>query len=287
MIRSMTAYAQYEVKEEWGVAIWEIRSINQRYLEISIRLPDKFRSLESEVRQCIRNRLSRGKVECSLHVNINSSLQKPLVLNKNLVKKLLNAIDWIKTQSKEGTIDLIKILYWPGVMYSPQQNFELINTDLFKALDHVLYDFIASRIREGTVLKNLINQRLCNVSEVVVKIRKQMPNVLKWQRNRLLNKLEEAQIQLENTRLEQEIVLIAHRIDVQEELDRIEGHVHETHNLLIQKTAVGRHLDFMMQELNREANTLACKSINIDITTLAVELKVLIEQMREQIQNIE
>ncbi|CDG47942.1 YicC/YloC family endoribonuclease [Serratia symbiotica] len=287
MIRSMTAYARREIKGEWGSAAWELRSVNQRYLETYIRLPEQFRSLESVIRERIRGRLTRGKVECNLRFELDPSAQSLMILNEKLAKQLVEAANWVKMQSDEGEIDPIDVLRWPGVMSAAEQDLDAISGELMQALDGALDNFIAAREREGTELKALIEQRLNGVSAEVVKVRTQMPNILQWQRERLVSKLEEAQVQLENTRLEQELVLMAQRIDVAEELDRLEAHVKETHNILKKKEAVGRRLDFMMQEFNRESNTLASKSINADVTTSAIELKVLIEQMREQIQNIE
>ncbi len=287
MIRSMTAYARREIKGEWGSAAWELRSVNQRYLETYIRLPEQFRSLEPVIRERIRARLTRGKVECNLRFDLDPSAQSSLILNEKLAKQLVEAANWVKMQSDEGEINPIDVLRWPGVMSAQEQDLDAISADLMQALDGALDDFIAARESEGTALKTLIEQRLDGVLAEVAKVRAQMPNVMQWQRERLVSKLEEAQVQLENTRLEQELVLMAQRIDVAEELDRLEAHVKETHNILKKKEAVGRRLDFMMQEFNRESNTLASKSINTDVTTSAIELKVLIEQMREQIQNIE
>ncbi|HBK3918693.1 TPA: YicC family protein [Salmonella enterica subsp. enterica serovar Dublin] len=203
MIRSMTAYARREIKGEWGSATWEMRSVNQRYLETYFRLPEQFRSLEPVVRERIRTRLTRGKVECMLRFEPDASAQGELILNEKLAKQLVSAANWVKMQSDEGEINPVDILRWPGVMAA------------------------------------------------------------------------------------QELVMMAQRIDVAEELDRLEAHIKETYNILKKKEAVGRRLDFMMQEFNRESNTLASKSINADVTNSAIELKVLIEQMREQIQNIE
>ncbi|WP_416261269.1 YicC/YloC family endoribonuclease [Gibbsiella quercinecans] len=287
MIRSMTAYARREIKGEWGSAAWELRSVNQRYLETYIRLPEQFRSLEPVIRERIRARLTRGKVECNLRFDLDPSAQSSLILNEKLAKQLVEAANWVKMQSDEGEINPIDVLRWPGVMSAQEQDLDAISADLMQALDGALDDFIAARESEGTALKALIEQRLDGVLAEVAKVRAQMPNVMQWQRERLVSKLEEAQVQLENTRLEQELVLMAQRIDVAEELDRLEAHVKETHNILKKKEAVGRRLDFMMQEFNRESNTLASKSINAEVTTSAIELKVLIEQMREQIQNIE
>ncbi|WON77063.1 YicC/YloC family endoribonuclease [Serratia sp. UGAL515B_01] len=287
MIRSMTAYARREIKGEWGSAAWELRSVNQRYLETYIRLPEQFRSLEPVIRERIRGRLTRGKVECNLRFELDPSAQSSMILNEKLAKQLVEAANWIKMQSDEGEINPIDVLRWPGVMSAQEQDLDAISAELMQALESALDDFIVARESEGTALKAMIEQRLEGVNTEVAKVRAQMPNILQWQRERLVSKLEEAQVQLENTRLEQELVLMAQRIDVAEELDRLEAHVKETHNILKKQEAVGRRLDFMMQEFNRESNTLASKSINADVTTSAIELKVLIEQMREQIQNIE
>ena len=287
MIRSMTAYARREVKGEWGSASWELRSVNQRYLETYIRMPEQFRSLEPVARERIRARLTRGKIECNLRFEPDTRAQTSLLLNEKLAKQLVEAAQWVKMQSDEGEIDPVDILRWPGVMSAQEQDLDAIAAEIVMALDGALDDFIIARETEGQALKALIEQRLEGVSSEIVKVRAHMPEVLKWQRERLTTKLEEADIQLENSRLEQELLLMAQRIDVAEELDRLEAHIKETYNILKKKEAVGRRLDFMMQEFNRESNTLASKSINSEITTSAIELKVLIEQMREQIQNIE
>lgn len=287
MIRSMTAYARHEIKGEWGSASWELRSVNQRYLETYFRLPEQFRSLEPVVRERLRTRLTRGKVECNLRFEPDASTQTSLILNESLARQLVEAANWVKMQSDEGEINPIDVLRWPGVMSAREQDLDAITAEIMAALEKTLDDFIAARETEGQALKDLIEQRLAGVSQEVASVRAHMPDILKWQRERLVTKLEEANVQLENNRLEQELVMMAQRIDVAEELDRLEAHVKETYNILQKKEAVGRRLDFMMQEFNRESNTLASKSINADITKSAIELKVLIEQMREQIQNIE
>ncbi|MCX8962252.1 YicC family protein [Erwinia psidii] len=287
MIRSMTAYARHEAKGEWGNAAWELRSVNQRYLETYIRLPEQFRGLEPAIRERIRHRLTRGKIECNLRFDADPHAQSKLVLNEKLAIQLVQAANWVKMQSDEGEINPLDILRWPGVMSAEEQDLDAISSELLKALDATLNDFITSRETEGAALKTLIEQRLKGVSTEVEKVRSQMPDVLKWQRERLISKLEDAQVQLDSNRVEQELIMLAQRMDVAEELDRLEAHVKETYNILNKKEAVGRRLDFMMQEFNREANTLASKSINAEVTASAIELKVLIEQMREQIQNIE
>ncbi|UVK78124.1 MAG: hypothetical protein FKGGLIKP_00772 [Sodalis sp. Fse] len=287
MIRSMTAFARHEIKCIWGTASWELRSVNQRYLETYIRLPEQFRSLESVIRERICACLTRGKVECNLRFNFNAISQGAFILNEKLAQQLVVAAQWIKMQSGEGEIDPLAILRWPGIMEVAEQDLDAISAELLVAFDITLDDFIRTRETEGIALKEMIEQRLFGVIAEVANIRQQMPMVIVWQRKRILSKLEEAQVQLDTNRLEQELVMLAQRVDIAEELDRLEVHVRETFNILTKKEAVGRRLDFMMQEFNRESNTIASKSVNASVTASSIELKVLIEQMREQIQNVE
>ena len=289
MIYSMTAFARLEVKKDWGDAVWEIRSVNQRYLENFFRLPEQFRGLENSLREKLRQSLTRGKIECSLRIETKKQTNAELNLNKELANQVIQSLQWIKTQAGEGEINLTDVLRYPGVVEAQEQeqDLDMISQDLLTAFDDLLTDFIAMRGREGEKLNDIIQQRLDAIAVEADKVRSQMPAVLQWQRERLLQRFEDAQINLDPQRVEQEMILLAQRIDVAEELDRLQMHVKETTNILKKGGAVGRKLDFMMQELNRESNTLASKSINADITASAVELKVLIEQMREQIQNLE
>ena len=287
MIYSMTAFARLEVKKDWGDAVWEIRSVNQRYLENFFRLPEQFRGLESTLREKLRQSLTRGKIECSLRIETKKQTNAELNLNKELANQVIQSLQWIKAQAGEGEINLTDVLRYPGVVEAQEQDLDAISQDLFTAFDDLLTDFIAMRGREGEKLNDIIQQRLDAIALEADKVRSQMPTVLQWQRERLLQRFEDAQINLDPQRVEQEMILLAQRVDVAEELDRLQMHVKETTNILKKGGAVGRKLDFMMQELNRESNTLASKSINADITASAVELKVLIEQMREQIQNLE
>nr|WP_314266193.1 YicC/YloC family endoribonuclease [uncultured Moellerella sp.] len=287
MIRSMTAFARRDIKGKWGSAAWELRSVNQRYLETYIRLPEQFRSLEPVIRERLRGRLTRGKVECNLRFELDISNQAELILNETLARQLISAANWVKNYSHEGEVNPLEILRWPGVMSAAEQDLDAISAQLLSELDLALDDFIQSRESEGLALKAMIEQRLDGVVTEVAKVRASMPDILQWQRERLQSKFEDAEIQVDNTRFEQELMMMAQRVDVAEELDRLDAHVNETRKILKNKEAVGRRLDFMMQEFNRESNTLASKSINNEITNSAIELKVLIEQMREQIQNIE
>ena len=287
MIYSMTAFARLEVKKDWGDAVWEIRSVNQRYLENFFRLPEQFRGLENTLREKLRQSLTRGKIECSLRIETKKQTNGELNLNTEFANQVIQSLQWIKAQAGEGEINLTDVLRYPGVVEAQEQDLDAISQDLLTAFDDLLTDFIAMRGREGEKLNDIIQQRLDAIAVEADKVRSQMPTVLQWQRERLLQRFEDAQINLDPQRVEQEMILLAQRVDVAEELDRLQMHVKETTNILKKGGAVGRKLDFMMQELNRESNTLASKSINADITASAVELKVLIEQMREQIQNLE
>ncbi|OOE83329.1 YicC family protein [Salinivibrio sp. PR6] len=287
MIHSMTAYARQELKGDWGNAVWEIRSVNQRYLETYIRMPEQLRSLEPVVRERFRKRLARGKVECNLRFDTSQASQYKLTINEALAKQVIHAAKWVKETAGEGNINPFQVLNWPGVMEAPEQDTDELHRALLAGLDEALDAFIAARASEGENMKALIEQRLDAISAEVIKVREKMPTVIEWQRERLTTRLEEAQVELDPARVEQEMVMLAQKVDVAEELDRLDSHVSEAHKILKKGGACGRRLDFMMQEFNREANTLASKSISTEITASGVELKVLIEQMREQIQNIE
>lgn len=287
MIYSMTAFAHLELKKEWGNAVWEMRSVNQRFLETYFRLPESFRHLEMGLRERLRAALTRGKVECSLRIELSNHQNNGLALNQDYAKQVIQSLHWLKATAGEGEINLVDLLRFPGVVDNQQQDLDQITQDLLEGFEQILQDFIAMRAREGENLQNLIEQRLTAIAHEAAKVQAQMPEVLQWQKERLQQRFDELNLQLDPARLEQEMVLLAQKVDVAEELDRLQLHVKETMSILKKGGAVGRKLDFMMQELNRESNTLASKSINADITNSAVELKVLIEQMREQIQNLE
>lgn len=287
MIYSMTAFARRELKAPWGTAVWEIRSVNQRFLETYFRLPEQFKSMEPLLRERFRTKLQRGKVECSLRFIANDAAVGKLSLNEELAKQIMLAADWVQSHSQSSSLNPLDVLRWPGVIAAEETDMDLIQADVLAEFDQTLQDFIASRATEGSNLKILIEQRLDNISSEVEKVTAHMPDVIKWQREKVLARFEEAKIDLDPTRIEQEMIMLAQKVDVAEELDRLNSHIGETRKILKNGGAVGRRLDFMMQEFNRESNTLGSKSINIDITQSAVELKVLIEQMREQIANIE
>ena len=287
MIHSMTAYARQELKGDWGNAVWEIRSVNQRYLETYIRMPEQLRSLEPVVRERFRKRLARGKVECNLRFDSSQANQDKLTINEDLAKQVIDAATWVKDTAGEGNINPFQVLNWPGVMEAPEQDTDELHRALLAGLNDALDAFVAARASEGDNMKALIEQRLDAISAEVIKVREKMPTVIEWQRERLTTRFEEAKVELDPALVEQEMVMLAQKVDVAEELDRLDSHVSEARKVLKKGGACGRRLDFMMQEFNREANTLASKSISTEITASGVELKVLIEQMREQIQNIE
>ncbi|WWO99416.1 MAG: YicC/YloC family endoribonuclease [Candidatus Dasytiphilus stammeri] len=288
MICSMTAFTRHEINNHWGNAVWEIRSVNQRYLETHMRLPDQFRNLEPKIRNLIRNKLIRGKIDFFLRFEPNFNIyQDKLKINKQLIKQLIKVAQWISLQNNGGIINLMEILRWPGVLLVEDFNTDEISIELLTALNITLKKFIIVREIEGCALKKFIEQRLVKISALVSKVRTQIPNLIKLQKEKILAKLQNLKLKMEENRLEQEMVLLVQRLDVSEELDRLDTHILETYNILNRKEAIGRRLDFMMQELYRESNTLASKSIHSKITASAIELKVLIEQMREQIQNIE
>jgi uncharacterized protein (TIGR00255 family) len=283
----MTSFARRELKAEWGTATWEIRSVNQRYLETFMRLPEQFRSMEPILRERFRKKLQRGKVECNLRFVANEAAVGKLTLNEELAKQLMNAAQWVQKQGDTTSIDPMDIIRWPGVVAADEADVDAIQKDILVEFDLTLKDFIAARATEGEAMAGVINQRLEGITREVSTVREHMPSVIQWQKDKITNRFEEANLELDETRVEQEMVMLAQKVDVAEELDRLETHIKETANILRKGGVVGRKLDFMMQEFNREANTLASKSINSEITKSAVECKVLIEQMREQIQNIE
>jgi uncharacterized protein (TIGR00255 family) len=286
MIHSMTAYARREIKGEWGTGVWEIRSVNQRYLETFIRAPEQFRAMEPVVRERLRKHLQRGKVEVYLKFTANPAHVGELSINETLAEQLIKSAKWVQTHS-QGDINPVDILRWPGVMEAQEVDLDTVNAQLLAGFNDLINDFKAARASEGENLETMLTTRLDTILEQVAIVEEHMPEVAKWQREKLTAKLEDLKADIDENRLEQELIYLAQKQDVAEELDRLKSHVKETHKIIKKGGACGRRLDFMMQEFNRESNTLASKSINTEITNAAVELKVLIEQMREQIQNIE
>ena len=288
MVHSMTAFSRQQVESEWGSLTWEIRSVNHRYLEPSVRLPESFRSLENPIRKELREKLNRGKVECQLRFQTLATKQIDWQLNLELISRLTKANSEINRKTGgDYLLSSLDILKWPGVINDQSLDEEIFNQEALKLFEKALDDLIVSRKREGESLRSLLLKRIESIQSIVDSIRSKMPLIITKQKKNLLLKLEELKAEFEPTRLEQEIAMLAQKADVDEELDRLDSHLQEVKRVIDSDGQIGRRLDFLMQELNREANTLSSKSIVVETTQGAVELKVLIEQMREQIQNIE
>ena len=288
-IRSMTAFARHTSEQSWGNLVWEIRSVNSRYLEPFLKLHESMRLLEPHLRESLRKNLSRGKVECTLKVQIqHDATEAELNINDALLKQVIAASESIQSQlNNPAPLDALQIMQWPGVLDESQVDAEELQQQARSAFDLTLGELIESRAREGAELKQMIEQRLDAIDKITNTVREQMPQILAAQKAKIEERMAELKADLNPERIEQEIVLLAQKADVDEELDRLATHVTEVRRVLNKGGACGRRLDFLMQELNREANTLSSKAIVSDSTQAAVELKVLIEQMREQIQNIE
>ncbi|HXH03341.1 MAG TPA: YicC/YloC family endoribonuclease [Candidatus Competibacteraceae bacterium] len=288
MIRSMTAFARREHGTDWGAITWELRSVNHRYLEVALRLPDTLRALEPAVRERIAAVLSRGKVEAQLKLTAASGALAELSFNRELAGKLLAVAAELEHMMGPGTgLRPIDVLRWPGVVSEPEPDQEAIHQAVLACLDAALKDMVATRSREGERIREMLESRCTAMAEQVKIVRARRPQVLARLREKLLARLAELPVEPDSSRLEQELVLAAQRLDVDEELDRLDAHLAEIRDVLARPEPVGRRLDFLMQELNREANTLSSKAGDGETTRAAVELKVLIEQMREQVQNVE
>ena len=288
MTASMTAFSRQQKEQEWGSLTWEIRSVNHRYLETSVRLPESLRALENGVREAVRKRLTRGKVECALRFQSEAKISSDLHLNTTLIKQLVQAnVEIEQITGTSSNLSNMEVLRWPGVIEEQDFDKTSIEKQALSLFGAALDDLVATRQREGAELQGFIKKRINSVREIVVNVRNKMPEILTKQKQNILDRLAELQAELEPTRLEQEVSLLAQKADVEEELDRLDSHLNEVERVLSANGQKGRRLDFLMQELNREANTLSSKSIVVETTLSAVELKVLIEQMREQIQNVE
>lgn len=293
MISSMTAFATRSTQEKWGSITVEIRSLNHRFLDISFRLPELLRSLEMDFRSYAQSILARGKIECVFRVQFVESENASVVLNHNLVKALVQAHQQAKqlvesdSSLKAQDIDLSRILFWPSVLQVdekiPQNVFERITSVYQEALQELIH----VREREGKSLVQLMASRFSEIQQLMQNVKKQLPSIKEHFRKLLVQKFQDAQLTLDPNRFEQEMVLYAQKIDVSEEIDRIEIHLKEALRMLNDGKAIGRRMDFLLQELNREINTLSVKSPDSDVTKDVLDIKVLLEQIREQTQNIE
>lgn len=286
-LHSMTAFASSNQSYDWGSAIWEIRSVNHRYLETGYKMPENFRALEAPLREQIRHELKRGKVEVSLRLKTQQQSEQ-LVLNQALAAEVLKASQALQDMAPDlQAASAMDVLRWPGVLDSGELDTDIIRKDLLALFAEALGELQAARAREGQALAGFIEERLGKIDAITAEMREKIPELVAAQQARIKKKLDDLDLSLNPERLEAEVVLIAQKADVDEELDRLDAHVEEARRNLKKGGACGRRLDFLMQEFNREANTLGSKSIDTSASQAAVELKVLIEQMREQIQNIE
>lgn len=288
MLKSMTAFARHAHPTAWGTVTWELRSVNHRYLEPNFRIPDTFRELETGLREGLRKYLARGKVDCSLRWQPAVNSETGLSINAEALAELRRATEQVTLEfSNVAPVNPLEVLQWPGVLDTEQASRKELLREVMQAFEAALGILVSNRQREGEQLAPLFDTRLTKISDIVVGIRAKLPAILQRQSEQIRQRFADASVELEPGRLEQEMVLLAQKCDVDEELDRLDAHVKEVTAVLKKKEPVGRRLDFLMQELNREANTLSSKSIVTETTNAAVELKVLIEQMREQVQNVE
>jgi uncharacterized protein (TIGR00255 family) len=284
----MTAFAGNETEIGDLTISCELRSVNHRYCDISLRLPDRLRFVEADLRSAIAAKINRGKVECSLSYKKQAKNGQGFIINTDAVATLLAATHIIEQQMMGPlSFSALDVLAFPGIQQEPDIDKEQLDLGIATLVDQTLAQLLEAREREGAQLKLLIEERCAKMLIFVVSAGKRMPEVLLLIRNKLNDRIAELVAQPDFDRLEQELVLLAQKLDITEELDRLETHITEVLRVLKQKDPVGRRLDFLMQELNREANTLGSKSTDKEMTKIAIELKVLIEQMREQIQNIE
>lgn len=288
MTASMTAFSRQSFKGEQGELVWEMRSVNNRYLEIMVRLPEELRGLDPLVRERVNRKLGRGKVDCTLRFSPSVNSAAGVRVNDRLARGIIEAVSSIgRILHDASSPRAMDVLRWPGVLELEEQDMTPVESQAAELLDQVIDGLIEARKREGGRLGELIMQRTAAMREEIVKVKVLMPRMMNGLRERLRTRLDEVSKELDPGRLEQEMALLIQKLDVDEEMDRLQAHLDEVDSVLQRKEPVGRRLDFLMQELNREANTLASKSSDVDVTRCGVELKVLIEQMREQVQNIE
>jgi uncharacterized protein (TIGR00255 family) len=289
MIASMTGFARHERTGPYGTLVCEIRSVNHRYLDATLRLPDSCRALEPALRQALAARINRGKVDCTLQQRAAQNSAAGLDIDQEVLKRLLGRLAELKDALAQppAQVDLIEVLRWPGVLREADASSDQLQVDAQSLFAQTLAELAAARAREGARLAQLIEQRLAALSQMIDGTRGRLPEAQARIRQRFAERLAELKVQVDPERIEQEIALLLQRFDIAEEIDRLSGHIVEARRALSSSEPAGRRLDFLMQEFNREANTMSSKSQDQETTRTAVEMKVLIEQMREQVQNIE
>jgi len=288
MLHSMTGFARQSVETEFGALTWELRAVNHRYLDVSFKLPDDLRPKEQAFRQQVSSKLKRGKIECAFHFRRAFSESTEMQLNEELVKLVSSRLQTIASKLDDADdVSPIDILRWPGVIQQSEVDLEPLFAAATKLLDETIDALGKMRASEGERIASMLESRCEDIGNLATSVRTRMPEVLEATRTKQRERIERLKVDADPERLELELALIAQKIDVDEEIDRLDSHVVEIRETLAKDEPVGRRLDFLMQELNREANTLGSKSADTETTKAAVELKVLIEQMREQVQNVE
>lgn len=288
MIRSMTGFARRERQGPWGTLVCELRTVNHRFLEISLRLPEELKALDNEVRQTIAAALRRGKVEAGLHIKSTGVAARTLELDEALLAALIARVEQVRGRLPEpAAVNALDLLRWPGVVREPELDASPALVAALEVLREALAELNETRQREGQRIRELLLARCAAMRAQVQVVKTRLPEVSRRLRERIVERIAQLGVTPDSDRLEQELVLYTHKMDVDEELDRLTGHLEEVEAALESSEPAGRRLDFLMQELNREANTLSSKSQDAETTKAAVEMKVAIEQMREQVQNIE
>jgi uncharacterized protein (TIGR00255 family) len=287
MIASMTGFARRELAGSWGTLTCELRSVNHRYLEPGFRLPEELRPLESDLRQLLGKNFKRGKIDCTMHLRGAQAAERELRIDATALGRVATAIGQVSRALPGATIDAVEVLRWPGVVETASADSEALLGAGRALFQQTLDELGAMRLREGQRLGELLEQRCAGLGMLVTQVRGRLPEIQVRMRARLNERISELLAAVDRERIEQEVVMQLQRLDVAEELDRLTGHIEETRRVMSATEAAGRRLDFLMQELNREANTLASKSQDLDTTRITVDMKVLIEQMREQVQNVE
>ena len=287
MIRSMTGFARRERQFAWGLLAWELKTVNHRFLEIGCRLPEEFRAAEADFRQTIAGAVRRGKVDCSLHFR-PAALAGSLEVEAELLASLTLRAQQVASQAGGAArIDVMDLLRWPGVVREHSRDAAPLIAAAHALLAEALLELAHFRDSEGGRLRDALEQRCAGLMDFAARVTERLPEVRSRMRAKLLERIAQLVSEVDHDRLEQELATLAQRLDVDEEIERLRGHVDEVRKTFLGREPAGRRLDFLMQELNREANTLSSKSQDIETTRAAVDMKVLIEQMREQVQNVE
>ena len=288
MARSMTGFARRETRAAFGVLVWEVRSVNHRYLDMSLRLPEELRALEAECRERVAAEVKRGKLDGQLRFEPAAGGQAAIKVDEARARAVIEAAFSLPSKNVNmAQLNPMDVLRWPGVVQEPALDVAAVGEAALALLKQTLADLTAARSREGERTATVLKERAARITAIVAALRARQDDMLAALRDKLRARVEELKVQVEPQRLEQELVILAQRLDVAEELDRLDSHLKEFGDTLKGSEAVGRRLDFLMQEFNREANTLGSKSQDAAITQQVVDLKVLIEQMREQVQNLE